>query len=119
MAYNNTIQSGRSQLVRYRFRLPKDISGQISLTATVKYRRFSQRFTDFVLNEKHYPEPIVDIATETRAFVIGANAPTASVSGENPEWMRWNNYGISLQMRCNTKLRSCIRARRSSAAGIP
>ena len=23
LAYNNTIQSGRSQLVRYRFRLPK------------------------------------------------------------------------------------------------
>jgi len=96
MAYNNTIQSGRSQLVRYRFRLPKNISGQISLTATVKYRRFNQRFADFVMDQKHYPEPIVDIATETRTFVIGANAPTASGSKENPEWMRWNNYGISL-----------------------
>ena len=31
LAYNNTIQSGRSQLVRYRFRLPKDCStGQVS-----------------------------------------------------------------------------------------
>ena len=96
MAYNNTIQSGRSQLVRYRFRLPKEISGQISLTAAVKYRRFNQRFADFVMNQKHYSEPIVDIATETKTFAIGANAPAPPQSGENLEWMRWNNYGISL-----------------------
>jgi hypothetical protein len=30
LAYNNAFQSGRSQLVRYRFRLPKDIAGKVS-----------------------------------------------------------------------------------------
>src|SRR5262249_22526202 len=41
LAYNNSIQSGRSQVARYRFRLPKGYKGQFTLTATVKYRRFN------------------------------------------------------------------------------
>jgi len=102
LAYNNTIQSGRSQLVRYRFRLPKDIAGQISLTATVKYRRFNQHFIDYAITEagknepKPYPEPIIDMASETRTLKIGDNAPLPPDPSENKEWMRWNNYGICL-----------------------
>ncbi len=102
LAYNNTIQSGRSQLVRYRFRLPKDISGTVSLTATVKYRRFNQHFIDYAITQtgqkepKPYPMPIIDMATETRTFNVGANSPVPPDKSENPEWMRWNNYGIGL-----------------------
>src|ERR1700712_1303982 len=41
VAYNNTIQSGRSQLVRYSFLMPKDaVAGPVTITATIKYRRF-------------------------------------------------------------------------------
>ncbi len=96
LAYNNTIQSGRSQLVRYRFRLPKDISGAVSLTASVKYRRFDQHFLDYAMGAKHYPEPIIEMASETKTLNIGANSPVPPEKGENPEWMRWNNYGIGL-----------------------
>ena len=102
LAYNKTIQSGRSQLVRYRFRLPKDITGQISLTATVRYRRFNQHFIDYAITQtgqkepKPYPMLIVDMASETKTFKIGDNAPVAPDPTENKEWMRWNNYGITL-----------------------
>jgi tetratricopeptide (TPR) repeat protein len=96
LAYNNSIQSGRSQLVRYRFRLPKDITGQFSITATVRYRRFDQHFIDFAMSSKRYPMPIIDMATETRTFDIGENNRVSPEAGENPEWMRWNNYGIAL-----------------------
>jgi tetratricopeptide (TPR) repeat protein len=96
LAYNNTIQSGRSQLVRYRFRLPKDIAGRVSLTATVRYRRFNQHFIDYGMDAKHYPVPIVDMASETKTFNIGDNAPVPPDPTENKEWMRWNNYGIGL-----------------------
>ncbi|MGA2170129.1 MAG: tetratricopeptide repeat protein [Terracidiphilus sp.] len=102
LAYNNALQSGRSQLVRYRFRLPKDITRQISLTATVRYRRFNQHFIDYAITQtgqkepKPYPMPIVDIASETRPFQIGENAPVPPDPSENKEWMRWNNYGIAL-----------------------
>lgn len=96
LAYNNTIQSGRSQLVRYRFRIPKDLTGSFSVTATVKYRRFDQHFIDFAMNKKNYPQPIVEMAGQTRTFNIGENSPTAPGPDENKEWMRWNNYGIGL-----------------------
>jgi len=96
LAYNNAFQSGRSQLVRYRFRLPKDIAGQVSLTATVRYRRFNQHFIDYAMAQKQYPMPIVDMATETKTFKIGENAPQPPDATENKEWMRWNNYGIGL-----------------------
>ncbi len=96
LAYNNTIQSGRSQLVRYRFRLPKDIAGQVVLTATVKYRRFNQHFIDYAMAQKQYPLPVIDMATEIKTIKIGENNPVQPDPSENKEWMRWNNYGISL-----------------------
>jgi tetratricopeptide (TPR) repeat protein len=102
LAYNNTIQSGRSQLARYRFRIPKDLKGQFTLTAAVRYRRFNQHFIDYAMDEtgqaagKHYPQPIVDMASQTRTLSIGDNAPAAPGLDENKEWMRWNNYGIAL-----------------------
>jgi tetratricopeptide (TPR) repeat protein len=82
--------------VRYRFRLPKDLTGQFSVTATVKYRRFNQRFVDYAFAQKHYPQVIIDMASQTRTFNVGDNAPVSPTPGENPEWMRWNNYGIAL-----------------------
>ena len=105
-AYNNTIQSGRSQLVRYRFRLPRDISGAVTITATVKYRRFDQHFIDFAMDQpagKHFPQPVLEVASASRMLKIGENTPDPqgsqgrSPSAQvNPEWMRWNNYGIAL-----------------------
>ena len=96
LAYNNALQSGRSQLVRYRFRLPKEITGQVTLTATVRYRHFKQNFIDFAMGEKHYAQPIVDLFSTTKVLKIGENTPTAPDAAENKEWMRWNNYGIAL-----------------------
>ena len=55
VAFNNTIQSGRSQLVRYGFTLPKNMDGGITVTASVKYRRFDEHFIDFGLDKKHRP----------------------------------------------------------------
>ncbi len=95
VAYNNTIQSGRSQVVRYTFRMPASNAGPVSMKATVKYRRFDQHFADFGMG-KHYEMPVVDMASETRTIAIGKNEVTAPGPNENKEWMRWNNYGIAL-----------------------
>jgi tetratricopeptide (TPR) repeat protein len=48
------------------------------------------------MDKKQYPVPIVDMATETKTFKIGENAPQTPDPSENKEWMRWNNYGIGL-----------------------
>jgi Tfp pilus assembly protein PilF len=95
VAYNNTIQSGRSQLVRYSFIMPVAAAGPITITAVVKYRRFDQHFIDFGMG-KHYEQPVVDMVSQTRTLQAGNNMPVPPGSAENKEWMRWNNYGIAL-----------------------
>jgi Flp pilus assembly protein TadD len=94
VAYNNTIQSGRSQLVRYTFQMPP-AAGPVTITATVKYRRFDQHFMDFGMG-KHFDQPIVDMTSQSRTLQTGENMPSAPGPDENKEWMRWNNYGIAL-----------------------
>jgi tetratricopeptide (TPR) repeat protein len=94
VAYDNTIQSGRSALVRYRFRLPADIKGAVTLTARVNYRHFRQSYTNNVLGKDHPAYPVVELAARTRTLQIGDNPPTPAEPGDNPDWMRWNNLGI-------------------------
>ncbi len=96
VAYNNTIQSGRSQLVRYSFTLPKSMEGGVIITATVKYRRFDEHFIDFAMNKQHYEQPVIDMVSATRTLLAGENKPMTPEASENKEWMRWNNYGIAL-----------------------
>jgi Tfp pilus assembly protein PilF len=95
VAYNNTIQSGRSQLVRYSFLMPPASVGPVTITAAVKYRRFDQHFVDFGMG-KHYEQPVVDMVSQTRTLQTGDNKPVPPDAAENKEWMRWNNYGIAL-----------------------
>lgn len=101
VAYNNTIQSGRSQIVRYGFKVPAGMtSGALTVTAQVDYRRFNQHFINFGLKEG-YVQPVVTMASRTRVLKIGANEPDAPLAKDekpidNLLWMRWNNYGIAL-----------------------
>jgi tetratricopeptide (TPR) repeat protein len=98
IAFNNTIQSGRSQVLRYCFTMP--LSGApVTVQAIVKYRRFDQHFIDFGMSMpagKHYPQPIVEMASTSRTFQAGENPAIKPLPNENAEWMRWNNYGIAL-----------------------
>ncbi len=96
VAYNNSIQSGRSQLIRYSFQMPSAANGAVTLTATVKYHRFDQHFIDFGMGKQHYNQPLIDMASSSRVIQVGTNAPTPPGPNENKEWMRWNNYGIAL-----------------------
>ncbi len=95
IAYNNTIASGRSQIVRYRFKVPEDAAGPITITARVNYRRFNQHFIDFVMG-KRYEMPVVEMTGRTRTLALGSNPATPPDPADNPQWMRWNNYGIGL-----------------------
>ena len=96
VAYNNTVQSGRSQVVRYEFTVPSDAVGPLKVTAQINYRRFNQTFIDWAMNTRHYPEPVVAMAGRTRTIDLGENGPTPPDAKDNKEWMRWNNYGVGL-----------------------
>jgi Tfp pilus assembly protein PilF len=95
VVYNNTIQSGRSQIVRYEFKSPADTTGPITVTAKINYRRFNQHFIDFGMG-KHYEMPVVEMASRARTIAIGSNSVSTPDPQDNKEWMRWNNYGIGL-----------------------
>jgi tetratricopeptide (TPR) repeat protein len=94
VAFDNTILSGRSTLVRYRFRIPADIKGSVTITAKVNYRHFRQSYVNNVLGKNHPAYPVVELASRTRTLQIGDNSPTPPGPNDNPEWMRWNNLGI-------------------------
>jgi Tfp pilus assembly protein PilF len=95
VAYNNTIQSGRSQIVRYEFKVPANAVGPITITAKVNYRHFNQHFIDYGIG-KHKQMPVAEVASRTRTFALGANPAVPPDAQDNKDWMRWNNYGIGL-----------------------
>jgi Flp pilus assembly protein TadD len=94
MAYDNSIQSGRSALVRYEFRIPHDVKGPVSITASVNYRHFRQSYLNNVFGADHPLYPVVELASRTRTLNMGMNNPTPAETGDNQDWMRWNNVGI-------------------------
>lgn len=96
VAIDNTIQSGRSTLVRYQFHVPENAKSPLIVTARVNYRHFMQSFTDYILGPGQPPYPIVEMALQTRSISIGENQPIPTDLQGNSEWMRWNNYGIGL-----------------------
>lgn len=96
VAYNLAIQSGRSDLARYKFTVPNNIGGQIKLTAKLQYRRFTRVFSDYALG-KSVDYPIVEMAKSERILLVGETNKAQTVDPKAvPDWRRWNNYGISL-----------------------
>ncbi len=96
VAYDNSVQAGRSVLVRYQFRLPADVSGRVTVTARVNYRHLRQSYLNNIFGKDHPAYPIVEIASRSRVLKIGDNQPEAPDPADNPDWMRWNNLGIAL-----------------------
>ncbi len=96
VAYDNTVQAGRSTLVRYQFRLPADISGAVTVRAKVNYRHLRQSYLDNIFGKDHPAYPIVELASRSRVLKIGQNEPEAVDPADNEDWMRWNNLGIAL-----------------------
>jgi tetratricopeptide (TPR) repeat protein len=94
MAYDNSIQSGRSALVRYEFQIPPDAKGPLSITARVNYRHLRQSYLNNVFGSDHPLYPVVELASRTRELNLGMNAPTPPAPNDNQDWMRWNNVGI-------------------------
>lgn len=97
-AQNNQINSGRSDVARYQFKVPENLSGAMRLTARVRYRRFTRVFSDYSLG-KSVDYPIVSMAAAEFVMQIGSNAGKASDPNDTratPDWRRWNNYGIAM-----------------------
>jgi len=95
VAYDNTIQAGRSVLVRYEFKIPAGAKGPLTVTAKLNYRHLRQSYLNNVLGKDHEAYPVVEIAARSRTLNIGDNPAAAPDPQDNPDWMRWNNLGIA------------------------
>jgi len=91
--YDNTIGPGKSQLVRYSFRIPRTARGSIHVAAKVNYRRFRKDYTEFVLGAP-IDYPVFQLAEDTAEFRLGKNRPVPT--DQEKLRLRWNNYGIGL-----------------------
>jgi len=105
VGYNNAIPAGRSDVVRFRFRLPKnwkrDNSRAITLKTTVNYRRFTQEYTNYVLKRqgRKLTMPVVRMAeNEIKILPMTAKASSGKKdrTTKDVQARRWNDYGIAL-----------------------
>lgn len=107
--YDNAVPAGRSDLARFRFRLPSDWNtegGVLTLKATVNYRRFNQEYTNYVLSRqrKDFSIPVVSMAVaEVKISSTRGRSDKAATKPSGPgvpnleqESRRWNDYGIAL-----------------------
>jgi Flp pilus assembly protein TadD len=96
VAFDNTVPAGRSVLIRYQFRIPENVRGPLTITARVNYRHLRQSYLNNIFGKDHPAYPVVEIAAKSRVLNVGQNLPTPPETADNPDWMRWNNLGISL-----------------------
>src|ERR1700678_1738525 len=73
MAYDNSIQAGRSALIRYPFRVPPGAKSPLTITARVNYRHLRQSYLNNVFGKDHPAYPVVEIASRSRTLDIGEN----------------------------------------------
>jgi tetratricopeptide (TPR) repeat protein len=93
-AFDQTILPGRSDLVRYQFRVPELAQGPLKVAVAVNYRRFRQGWLEYALNQKGAKYPVVKMAGKSVTLNLGENVAQGA-PGE-ADALRWNNYGISL-----------------------
>lgn len=103
-AYDNAIPPGRSDIARFRFRMPESHQ-PVTLRARVNYRRFNQEYTDYVLARQkrqltlpvvRMAEAVIAIAAHDHQLMPAKHATVRHSQTEIPQWKRWNDYGIGL-----------------------
>jgi len=109
-AYDNTIQSGRADIARFRFRVPQDARPEalaaVTLRARFNYRRFIQDYADYVakMRQTRVVNPLVRMA-EAEVKLRTPEAVKKRAKGSRPasveldagrQARRWNDYGIGL-----------------------
>ncbi|MFN0120344.1 MAG: tetratricopeptide repeat protein [Blastocatellia bacterium] len=101
-AYDNAIQAGRSDIARFRFRLPDcpapGLNCQplpLTLRARVNYRRVNREYASYVSGrqKRELPLPLVRMAETEIRFVSN---PLLTTPNPLPVWKRWNDYSIGL-----------------------
>ena len=125
--YNNEIPPGAARIVHYALRLPEGLDAPVTVEVKLQYRKFDQRYMDFVARRnaelanpirgdqpgRPYVNdlPITTLAEDRITFpVAGAAAEVSNMTPEIPVWQRWNDYGIGLFLQGKAELRQAEEA---------
>jgi len=96
--YNHQIPPGAGEVVHYRFTLPEDVEGPVTISAALRYRKFDTTMMRYVLDDPQAVNdlPVVTIATDSITFPVTTQVVGTAPTPDIPEWQRWNDYGIGL-----------------------
>ena len=109
--FNNFIPPGAARVVHYRFTVPKDAKGSVTLSAALNYRKFSRDYSIFVGGPDAPELPVTKISSDSVTLPV-APAPDGTLAKDvkrgNPDWperqwIRWNDYGIGLFLQGDLK----------------
>ena len=125
--YNHQIPPGAAQTVHYELQLPSDLDAPVTVEIKLQYRKFDQRFMNYVAETteqlgiplrghtagKEYVNnlPVTTLAVDRVQFpVAGAASTVDNPVQEFPLWQRWNDYGIGLLLKGKAELRQAEEA---------
>lgn len=99
--YNNQIPPGAADVVHYRFRVPEDATGSVSVEVKLQYRKFDTEYMRLVEDDPDYVNvlPIITLAEDRVTFPLTTEELVINEPSEIPEWQRWNDYGIGLLLK--------------------
>lgn len=95
--YNHQIPPGASDVVHYRFVLPKGVRGPVTMEVKLQYRKFDTTYMQHIYGPEHRNDlPITTIASDRVTLPIVVSEVVSNAPVEILEWERWNDYGIGL-----------------------
>lgn len=99
--YNHQIPPGAADSVHYRFKVPEDIEGPLTIDVALKYRKFDTTIMQHVYGREYENTlPITVMATDSVTLPVG-ESDTQTGESSIPLWQRWNDYGIGLLRKGN------------------
>jgi hypothetical protein len=111
--YNHQIPPGAGDVVHYRMELPPGLSGPVTIDLALRYRKFDTTYMRKVMDDPEWVNtlPVMTLAEDRVVFpVAGADGElTGGAPPPEPEWQRWNDYGIGLLRKAGSKSRGELR----------
>jgi tetratricopeptide (TPR) repeat protein len=125
--YNHQIPPGAARAVHYALAIPDDLSAPVTVEVKLNYRKFDQRYMEYVaenakpgdpplrgktVGHRYRNElPITTLAVDRMTFPIeGLTMKPEVLEREIPDWQRWNDYGIGLLLEGKAELRQAADA---------
>ena len=62
--WKRAIFPGYSDMYEYKFKVPRNVKGPLTITARLRYRKANQYFMDFAFPGKHLQSPITDLSSD-------------------------------------------------------